>query len=194
MAAASTSLAVLAGDESPGVAHGIAPRGHGQGAAGNRVGRGHGQSQPRRRGQTLPDIVKILLQVPRDARAVGQHRQHVDEAEHLHLDALVLHGPGHDPVVPPAAIQHRRLVARGLLEQVATEFACPALDFGGCRLRGSSLHEWLARKWTVVRDTASKAVQFYAAGPTFGEVRLERVKNSGVATNWLRGQDTELGL
>src|SRR5712692_6724195 len=31
-----------------------------------------------------------------------QQRQHVDEAEELNLDSLIAHGPGQEPLVPPA--------------------------------------------------------------------------------------------
>ena len=66
MAAASTSSSVGAGDEPPGVRHGVAPRGDRQRAAGERAGRGHGQAQPRgRRAAAVATSSKVLLQVPR---------------------------------------------------------------------------------------------------------------------------------
>ena len=63
------------------------------------------------------------------ARSI-EHRQHVDEAEHLHLDRLVLHGPGHDPIVPPAAIENARLPVGEVIEDVAADLVSRGLDCG----------------------------------------------------------------
>ena len=51
----------------------------------------------------------------------AEHRQHVDEAEHLHLDLLVLHRPGHDPVVPPAALPELRPALGQEVEELAAD-------------------------------------------------------------------------
>lgn len=55
-----------------------------------------------------PDLVEVLLQVPGHRLVRAQHRQHVDEAEHLDLDGLVGHRPFEDVVQPPPSFKDRR--------------------------------------------------------------------------------------
>ncbi len=152
-----------AGDEPPGMAHGVAAGGDGQGPTGDRTRRSHGQPQPHGRGKVLPHVVKVFVQVPRDRFARGEHRQHVDEAKHLHLDALVGHGPGHDPVVPPAALEHARLRIGQVAKQVAAKLLRGAFDvsqFARVEIVGHGA--WRGKR--AVSEGQRLARQLYAPG------------------------------
>jgi hypothetical protein len=88
----------------------------------------HVEPQPHGGGQMLPHFVEILAEMAGNSFPRGEHGKHVDEAEHLHLHRLVLHGPGHDAVIPPAALQHVGTAAVELAEDFAADFARHAVD------------------------------------------------------------------
>ncbi len=116
------------GDEPPGVIHRVPPGDCRQTAATQRRGCRHHQAEPRRRRQPVANIFQIFLQMPGDRLRRGEHRQHVDEAEQLHFDRFVVHGPRHDPIVPPAAIERVGAAAIQMIEQIAPDFLRAALD------------------------------------------------------------------
>ena len=57
-----------------------------------------------------------------------QHRQDVDEAEHLNFDRFVGHRPGKNAVIPPALLEKRRLPAVQVSLQPVTDFLRLCLD------------------------------------------------------------------
>ena len=82
---------------------------------------------------------KILLQMPGDIAAIAEHRQHVDEAKHLHFHRFIAHGPFHEPLVPPAALQKREPPRVEIRKQPAADFLRRALDvsqIGGAEIGG----------------------------------------------------------
>ncbi len=54
-------------------------------------------------------------------RARVEHRQHVEQAEHLHFDGFVAHGPSHDAIVPPAPLEDAGTLIAQMIEEVATD-------------------------------------------------------------------------
>ena len=74
------------------------------------------------------DLVEILLQMLGDRLVTVQHGEHIDEAEHLHFDRFVGHGPGEDAVVPPAAVKDRGGRAGQLRPQPAAQLLRFGLD------------------------------------------------------------------
>src|SRR5690606_37953552 len=51
----------------------------------------------------------------------AEHRQHIHEAEHLHLDRLVLHCPGEDAVIPPPPLENRGGAAFEMIPEIAAD-------------------------------------------------------------------------
>ena len=62
-------------------------------------------------------VAEIFLNVPGQGLGGVEVGQHVDKAEHLDLEVLVLHGPVHDLARPPALVEDRRGLARDALEE-----------------------------------------------------------------------------
>ena len=77
-------LGCRAGDEPSGVGRRAGPSGIGEHVLGRAESPSHVQSDPRRRRQPIANRPEIFLQMSRNASALGEHRQHVDEAKHLH--------------------------------------------------------------------------------------------------------------
>ena len=75
-------------------------------------------------------VLEIFVQVPGQGVARIEHRQHVQQAEHLHLHRLVAHGPGHDPIVPPAALENARLPVGEVIEDVPADLVSRTFDCG----------------------------------------------------------------
>jgi hypothetical protein len=126
----------------------VGPRVERQRLAQHGIGLRNLQPQPHRQRQVRTDFVKILLQMAGDRVVRVQHGQHVDEAEHLHLDRFVGHGPGENAVVPPAPLEDRRTAPFQICQQIPADH----LGFGfdgridvdgtaccACRRRRSSL-------------------------------------------------------
>ncbi len=119
-----------AGDKPPGVGRRAGASRIGEHVLGRAESPRDIQSDPRRRRQPIANRPQILLQMPRHASAFAQHRQHIDEAKHLHLDGFVAHGPFHEPFVPPAALQKRRPPRVEMAEQPAADFLSRPFDAG----------------------------------------------------------------
>ena len=60
--------------------------------------------------------------MPRRRFPRPERGQHVDEAEHLHLDRFIGHGPRQDAVIPPAAFENRRAAAHKVPPQKLSQF------------------------------------------------------------------------
>ena len=111
--------------------HGVAAGVECQGLAEHGVRLRNLEAQPHGPRKMGADLVEILLQMAGDRLVIVQHGEHVDEAEHLHFDRFVGHGPGEDAVVPPAAVKNRGGRPRQLLPQLAAQLLGLRLDRGG---------------------------------------------------------------
>ncbi len=101
-------LDLRTGDEPLRHAERVRPGVEGQRLAQDRVRLRNLQPQPDGQRQVRANFVKVFLQMAGDGLVRVQHGQDVHEAEHLHLDRLVGHGPRQDAIVPPAALEDRR--------------------------------------------------------------------------------------
>ena len=66
--------------------------------------------------------------MPGDRGVVPQHRQDVHEAEHLHFDGLIFHGPVQQVVLPPAAVENGWRAMLQSFQQVAPNLLSALFD------------------------------------------------------------------
>ena len=78
--------------------------------------------------ELVADVFEVLVQMPRDRNMVLQHRQDIDEAEHLNFDRFITHRPRHQPVFPPATVKDRRRPMLKPSKQLATDLLSPFFD------------------------------------------------------------------
>jgi hypothetical protein len=69
------------------------------------------------------DVLEVFFQVFGYRVVVAQHRQHVDEAEHLDFDGFVVHRPVHQAIFPPTTMEDGRRAMIQPSKQVFADFS-----------------------------------------------------------------------